>query len=197
MLDASAHFFRLLFSPASLFPGESLFFFFPFFFFFFFRLNRHLKIPVDTSSPELLITASLRAACPIPVCPSSFSLCLSRSHPRSSMYFFRFPASNFGVRTRLRTYVRMYGSCNRRIPRARLLGTNETRPFALRRPASRRVGRSVGRGRAVGTGGFTGLHRHGSAAHTTLEHGVLRDSMKLLLPETAEARLPGRREGSD
>jgi len=66
MLDASAHFFRLPFSPSFFSLGESLFFF---------RLNRHLKIPADTSSLSLFL-----------------SLCL----------FFRCPASNFRVCTYVR-----------------------------------------------------------------------------------------------
>lgn len=86
---------------------------------------------------ELLITASLHAARPI--------LRLSLS----ACFFFPFPDLEF----RRCTYVYTYGSCNRRIPRARLLGTNETRPFAWCRlvngVASRRIG-----GTGIGEGGL-------------------------------------------
>lgn len=164
MLDASAHFFRLPFSPSFFFRPESRYFFSvestPE------NSRRHLVA-------ELLITASLHVTRPIYV-----SLSLPLFYSLSFSLFSRCPASNFGVCT--------YGSCNRRIPRARLLDTNERNaavcmvsPGERRRDASRRVASH----RVDGTG-FTGLHRRGSAvSRRTCWKTILRDSMKLLLSD--------------
>lgn len=112
MLDASAHFFQTAIFPASLFSApESRYFFSvestPE------NSRRHLVA-------ELLITGPLRASCPI---------LRVRSRARSSFSIF-FPFFFFfilrpRISTYVHTYVRMHDSCNRRIPRARLLGTNE------------------------------------------------------------------------
>jgi len=157
-------FSRLPFSPVAFFPpGESLFF--------------SVESTPENSRrhlvAELLITASLRASNPASLFLRFFFfffLCLF-------FFFFFFlysPASNFDVRM----YVRTYGSCNRRIPRARLLSTNERNaavcmvsPGERRRVATHRAAGTGGMGGGSGrnVGRVTGLHRRGNAAAHTLE----------------------------
>lgn len=113
MLDASAHFFRLPFSPSFFFRPESRYFFSvestPE------NSRRHLVV-------ELLITASLHVTRPILFFPL-FSPSLS--------FFFRCPTSNFEVCT----YVRQLQSSHS----AHSIARHETRPFAWCRLASCRV----------------------------------------------------------
>lgn len=102
---------------------------------------------------ELLITASLRASCPI-LCPS-FPI------------FFLFSGLEFR-----RTYVRTYGSCNRRIPRARLLGTNERNAAVCTVSSGERrrvASHCIASAKREGEEGYTGLHRRGNATARTLE----------------------------
>lgn len=111
MLDASAHFFQTLpFSP-SLFSTSGRVAIF-------FSVESTPENSRRHLVAELLITASLHA----PMCP------ILRLSLSLSVVFFCFLTSNFAL------HVCTYGNC--RIPRARLLGTNETPSFAWCRLAN-------------------------------------------------------------
>lgn len=162
-------FFRLCHFPCVAFfhPGESGNFFF------FFSVESTPENSRRHLVAELLITASLHASCPI-LRALSFSL----------SFFPRFAASNFGIR--------MYGSCNRRIPRARLLGTNETRPFAWCRLANGVATRRIASYRVGGSGveGYRITSTWKRRCKT-----ILRDSIKLLLSDRLSLPVAGGRDG--
>lgn len=139
MLNASAHFFRLPFSPSFFSPGESLFF--------------SVESTPENSRrhlvAELLITASLHLTRPICVSPS---LSPPLSLPLSCIFsfLFRCPRISRYVCTAVAIVAFRALDCSTR--------TNETRPFARCRLAN-----GVASHRVDGTG-FTGLHRRGSVA---------------------------------
>lgn len=181
-MDASAHFFRLPFSPASLFPHDPGSRYFSFFFFF------SVESTPENSRRHLVARIiNYRVAAHGVSDPDSISVSLIRVFFSVSLGL-EFRHTYARIRTYVCTVVAIVAfralDCSTRTKRGRL-------HCVAWRTASRRVGsarvRWVGRGRWDGGRVYRITSTWKRRAHY-VGGTILRDSMKLLLSETPESR---------